>query len=585
MSQNDEEEILKKLLPFQVAHVLQLRATLETQDEKNEFNIKKGKWERENCIIDASQTGTGKTYNAMALCKLIKKMPLIICPKSVICVWVAVAKIFGVEILGIANYEMIKGSKYYTKDLELVECPYFEKIIHISKDHIADGKKKAKKTETYKFQLPDDVIVIFDEAHRCKNYKTSTSKLLLSAHQTGNKIMLLSATISDKIECFRPFGVVFGLYADTKVKKVGEKIVKKKLSDTDQPANYKIWMKRQIGKCEKAFDREKITEDDMKKLYVINKTLFPQFGSRLRISELPKGTFPENSVHSMCYTIDKEDEINKAYKDLNDAMNDLKNKENQSEALGKIIRARQRIELLKLQIFLDLANEAIDSGQSVAIFVNYRETMSYLADRLNVDCLIHGGQTMDERNSCISDFQSNKCNVIIATITAGGVGVSLHDLHGGHPRVSIISPTWSGQDLVQCLGRIHRAGSKTPCIQKIAYCAGTYEEEICKLIQKKLINLSGINEGDLSGPKFKKDEIDYVNKQLEAMPEPENINKIIKKNKKIVSKKNDDSDNIEDMDDIEDTDDKENIDDMIDKMIKGGEIDEEIMNKIDKIKI
>ena len=54
-------------------------------------------------------------------------------------------------------------------------------------------------------------------------------------------------------------------------------------------------------------------------------------------------------------------------------------------------------------------------------------------------------------------------------IQAGGVGVSLHDLHGGHPRMSIISPTWSGQDLKQVLGRIHRAGSKTPAIQKIVF--------------------------------------------------------------------------------------------------------------------
>ena len=46
-----------------------------------------------------------------------------------------------------------------------------------------------------------------------------------------------------------------------------------------------------------------------------------------------------------------------------------------------------------------------------------------------------------------------------------------------HPRMSIISPSWSGQEMRQTLGRIHRAGSKTPAIQKIVYVAQTYEEQ------------------------------------------------------------------------------------------------------------
>jgi hypothetical protein len=63
--------------------------------------------------------------------------------------------------------------------------------------------------------------------------------------------------------------------------------------------------------------------------------------------------------------------------------------------------------------------------------------------------------------------------------------------------MSIISPTWSGQDLVQTLGRVHRAGAQTPVIQKIVYCAKTYEADICKIIRRKLRNLGGINDGDL----------------------------------------------------------------------------------------
>src|SRR5690606_28011900 len=107
----------------------------------------------------------------------------------------------------------------------------------------------------------------------------------------------------------------------------------------------------------------------------------------------------------------------------------------------------------------------------------------------------------------------NKSNIIIANIQAGGVGISLHDLHGKQ-RMSIISPTWSGIQMQQALGRIHRAGSKSPAIQKIVYCAKTYEERICDIIKEKMRTISAINDGDLAGPKF--DVVKY-NEQYEEL--------------------------------------------------------------------
>lgn len=57
-----------------------------------------------------------------------------------------------------------------------------------------------------------DSIIIVDEVHRCKNYKTVNSKLLMAMRESNRKILILSATITDKIDCFKPFGIVFGLY-------------------------------------------------------------------------------------------------------------------------------------------------------------------------------------------------------------------------------------------------------------------------------------------------------------------------------------------------------------------------------------
>jgi len=465
---------MEKLLSYQIPHTLQLQEALQFS----------------NCVLDASDTGTGKTYCALTVCKLEKLTPLIICPKSVISSWIEVSKFIGIDILGIANYEMIKQCKYYTKNLEAVSCPFID-----------------KHKEDFIFQFPSDVVLIFDEAHRCKNHKTITSKLLLSASYSNNKIILLSATISDKIKCFKQFGVVFGFYSDRK--------------------DYKKWIKNKgCFRGEASKTSVKITSPKAKlsfignsELEIIHHEIFPKHGSRMKISELGD-LFPKNQILAKCYHSDDYDKINELYEEINQALLGLKDKETQAESLGRLVVARQKIEMFKVPIIVDLAQEAIDNGYSVVIFVNFHQTLDHICRIMKCDSVIHGKQTLDERQTTINNFQSNKINLLVSIIQAGGVGISLHDIHGNHPRMSIISPTWSGQDFVQVLGRIHRAGSKTPALQRIVYCAKTCEEQMYDTIKNKLNNIQTINDGDVL---FKKDiPIEYIdlmnkkeNKQIE----------------------------------------------------------------------
>jgi superfamily II DNA or RNA helicase len=446
-----------KLLNYQIPHFYQLYETIQHNE----------------CILDASDTGTGKTYVALALAKQIGYEPFVICPKSVIMSWVNVGKYLGVNFFGISNYESIKSCKYYfvdkNYDIEKMECLFMNLEVTV------DDKTKSK-TRTYTFQLPRNTLVIFDEAHRCKNHNSITSQLLLSVKKCKCKILLLSATISDKIDCFRPFGVVFGFY--------------KRLKD------YKTWVKSEIRKLP---DKD-VEYDDGNKINVIHNHIFPNKGSRMKIAELGD-MFPKNSIISQSYLCDNADEIQKQYDIIQETITELKNKEG-FIGFGKIIYARMRIELLKIPIMLDLIKEGSDNNYSLVIFVNWIDTLNYLCDFLDTECVIKGGQSMAERQSCINQFQENKSKYIIVMIQAGGVGLSLHDIKGGHPRMSIISPTWSGQDMKQVFGRIHRAGSQSACIQKIVYCAGTVEEGISELIVNKLKNISGINDNDLLGTKM-----------------------------------------------------------------------------------
>jgi superfamily II DNA or RNA helicase len=464
MSKLSEEEIRKymvltKLLSYQVAHTLQLIECLRLK----------------NRVLDASDTGTGKTYTSIAVASILNLKPFIICPKSVISNWIKVLNEFSCPYIGISNYEALKNNFYYdgfksNGELDPIYCPFMSIDLEvINKDE--KDPNKIKYSKKFKFQFPVNTIIIFDEAHRCKNYGSQTSNLLLAIIQNNIKIMLLSATITDKINCFKPFGCVFNFY--------------------NKPENFRVWITKHRG-YEK--ERYKNWEIDKVKLDIIHRNVFPKFGSRLKIAELGN-LFPQNNIIADSYYLENHLEVEKIYKEINQEIMDIKSLEDKSERLAKILRARMRIEMLKVPIYMDLAQEGLDSKYSVVIFVNFTATLEYLCYHLKTSCIIQGGQTIEERQKNIDDFQANRSKIIIVMIQAGGVGVSLHDLHGNHPRMSIISPTWSGQDLKQVLGRIHRAGSKTPAIQKIVFVKDTEEENICKLIKKKLTNIQAINDG------------------------------------------------------------------------------------------
>jgi len=228
--------------------------------------------------------------------------------------------------------------------------------------------------------------------------------------------------------------------------------------------------------------------------------LFPDRASRIRIDILGD-MFPQTQINAVAYTMGKnrEEQIEKEYKILKTNLQQIadKKKNDKQNPLTLTLRAQQKIEILKIPTMVELANDFLHNGHSVVIFVNFTQTLKLLSNYLKTDSIVFGSQTNEERMKVIDDFQNNKTRIIILNIKAGGIGISLHDIHGGHPRISLLSPPWSSLDLVQALGRIHRAGGKTKTLQRIIYAANTVEERIADKLKIKLGNINSINNGDL----------------------------------------------------------------------------------------
>ena len=419
---------------------------------------------KHNIAFDGSATGTGKTYTAIALCKQLRISPIIVCPKSSRSTWKNVCNRFKVEPKCIVNYELLRNCKMYDniKDPnnpnnpnnpnKKVKCPF------ISKDD--------NDNYIWTFENPKYNIIIFDEAHQCKNQKSQLGKLLLSAKKKC-KILLLSATLYDKINDFVIFGYLLGLYKSIRA---GLGWIK--------------WVKRQdekrIGKFKNSIMHEEI---------------FPSYGSRMDIEDLGEN-FPKNIISTDCYDIDTEDA-----KELNINIEKLQKRKEKGYTLSKISKIRCKIEKLKVPVIIDEILKYYESGKSVVVFVNFIKTLNRIEDVLKKTGLeygiIKGGQTAEEREKVTELFQYNRIRIIVCTIQSGGESISLHDKFGKNPRVSLISPSMSSIDIIQAIGRIYRTECKTPCLQKIMCCAGTYEEKIAEIIKNKINDISKLTDDDL----------------------------------------------------------------------------------------
>jgi len=234
------------------------------------------------------------------------------------------------------------------------------------------------------------------------------------------------------------------------------------------------------------------------KLSDLNKIMYNKNVKRLTVADFPD-SFKQNRVFVEPIAFGSAAKIAKAYKDLDITpeivTNLLENGtvEDSDWVLVNLLRARQLAESLKAKDTADMAKDYVEQGHSVVLFVNFTETAETLQQLLKCPAIV-GGQTADERQKIIDDFQDDKEHVIVVNIAAGGTGISLHDINGNRQRISLISPTFNVKDHLQALGRIHRNGAKSDAIQKILVASDSIEEHVMRVVEQKSDNLNTLHQ-------------------------------------------------------------------------------------------
>ena len=476
-------------------------------------NIKKS-IEKYSRAIDASDTGTGKTYVSAKLCVDLKLIPWIVCPKSVVSSWLKVIKEAGIKKFYIITYDQLM----LCNDLIINNSENYDWAFE------SDNKFKGNEKSKYLF--------IYDEAHKCKNSKTINSRILQALSKYQVKILLLSATIIDKPLYFIPFGIVLKLYPSLQDGLDWmAKTINKKSSNPMLPIHNTIFneyaSRMRIDDTIGVFKNNKISFEgiNMKNYWEIEQK-YDKLNLLLEQNKLINKK-NNKSKNNNLQNLNDSDNLNDDFYDLEINETNVDKEKNNTNSFASIQKLRQEIELLRIDTIHELTLKYIGQSKSVVIFVNFTNTIKELSKKLNCTCIIWGSQSLKERTLAINNFCSDKSRIIICNIQSGGCGISLHDTLGQFPRVSIISPTWSAQDLIQVLGRIHRAMGKTDCEQHIIFCKGTIEESVGNVIKQKIGNIRLFNDGE---KKLKKDNMEVIlNNELTKKKKKEEANEYIYK--------------------------------------------------------
>jgi len=458
--------------------------------------------------VDTSSTGTGKTFTAISICQKLNLKFLVICPKAVIPAWRKSVKFVHANDLcqGIVNYELIKIGKYYqyqqsksrrtnkitgVKEFyeisKKVKCPF----INVEKN---ENKGRFEPKWLISWNIPDDMVIIWDEAHRCKN-KTINSQMMIEATEAGAKQLLLTATLGESPLKMYGTAKALGLYD-------------KPWEFYTQFASNHQCSKEVVNRWSGAtawvyhggtYEMSRIHQEIRDKIDGMD-------ADELR----EKGLFPKTLILAENYNLNGNNaKIEKVYEKMFERIRELSQikesmeKESEENRLSILQKAMQEVELLKVPAMVEMAEDAIESGYSVAIFVNYVDSVHSFIEALMKKKLMKTPTTIYGKNDARTNesnrlkFEKNEERVIVCNMAAAKEGIDLHDKFHEYKRISLITPNYSSQILKQVLGRIDRAGG-TDTIQKIVYGMGTVEERICEAVKRKLSNISALNDGDVN---------------------------------------------------------------------------------------
>lgn len=146
----------------------------------------------------------------------------------------------------------------------------------------------------------------------------------------------------------------------------------------------------------------------------------------------------------------------------------------------------------KLKTVVTLVNKYLRSGNKVIIFTEYKDTLNYLKENFINMTPYYGrdffetisGETKDRFDEIKEKFESNKCNLLIATdVASEGLNLQVANI------VINYEAPWSPLKLEQRMGRVWRLGQKNDVHIYTAFMATPDDVDVMRNLYVKLLSM------------------------------------------------------------------------------------------------
>ncbi|MBK8894019.1 MAG: DEAD/DEAH box helicase [Propionivibrio sp.] len=174
--------------------------------------------------------------------------------------------------------------------------------------------------------------------------------------------------------------------------------------------------------------------------------------------------------------------------------------------LIKSVTTQQVYERAKLDLLMTMLPELVDEGRRILLFSQFTSMLSLIEIELKeagLDYVILKGDTVD-RETPVRRFQEGEVPVFLISLKAGGVGLNLT----AADTVIHYDPWWNPAVENQATDRAHRIGQDKPVFVYKLIIAGSIEEKILALQERKADLVAGILSEDRTiNLKFGEDDI------------------------------------------------------------------------------
>ncbi len=170
----------------------------------------------------------------------------------------------------------------------------------------------------------------------------------------------------------------------------------------------------------------------------------------------------------------------------------------------------------KLEMLMDMLPEMLEEGRRILLFSQFTSMLDLIAQSLDaagIPYVALTGNTRD-RNTPITAFTRGDVPLFLISLKAGGVGLNLT----AADTVIHYDPWWNPAAEEQASDRAHRIGQDKPVFVYKLIAAGSIEERIVALQERKAaLAASILEEGGTSGPRFAAEDLEAL---LAPLPEP-----------------------------------------------------------------